>query len=152
MKPLVVLLVVFVLAVVAVQLITQQFDLSLAARIAMCAMLFFTAVGHFAFTKGMILMMPSVIPFKKELVYLTAVLEILLGIGLLIPDFTVYAAWALIAFFVLLLPANINAAIKHVDHEKGTYAGKGVSYLWFRVPLQLLFIGWTYFSSIKIWE
>lgn len=151
MKPLLVLLIVFAVAVIAIKLITQNFDLPLAARIAMCAMMVFTAIGHFVFTKGMTMMMPSVIPFKTELVYMTGVLEIALGVGLLIPAYSVYAAWALIAFFILILPANINAAIRHVDHEKGTYAGKGVPYLWFRVPLQILFIVWTYFSAIKIW-
>jgi uncharacterized membrane protein len=55
----------------------------------------------------------------------------------------------LIVFFVLLLPANINAAIKHIDYQKGTFEGQGLNYLWFRIPLQILFIVWTYMSAIK---
>jgi uncharacterized membrane protein len=114
-------------------------------------MLFFTAIGHFAFTKGMTLMIPSFVPMKMELVYLTGALEVLLGIGLLIPDLRIYCAWSLVVFFILLLPANINAAIKHIDYQKGTYDGSGTPYLWFRVPLQLLFIAWVYLSAIKMW-
>jgi hypothetical protein len=34
-------------------------------------------------------------------------------------------------FFVVLLPANINAAIKYVDYQKGMFEGKGLSYLFF---------------------
>lgn len=151
MKPLLVLLIVFAVSTAAIKFFTQDFDPPLAARIAMCAMLVFTAIGHFVFTKGMAMMMPSFIPFKTELVYLTGVLEIVLGIGLLIPEYTIYAGSALIAFFILILPANINAALRHIDHEKGTYGGKGVPYLWFRVPLQILFILWTYFSALKSW-
>ena len=151
MKPLIVLLVVFALSNLAIWLIYHKYDLLLSARIGMCAMLFFTAVGHFAFTKGMTMMIPSFVPLKTELVYLTGVLEILLGVGLLIPGLRVYCAWSLVVFFILLLPANINAAINHIDYQKGTYDGIGTSYLWFRVPLQLLFIGWTYLSAIKIW-
>jgi uncharacterized membrane protein len=113
-------------------------------------MLLFTAIGHFAFTKGMSMMIPSIVPFKTELVYLTGVLEILFGIGLLIPSLRMYSGWALIIFFMLLLPANINAAINHIDYQKGTFDGTGVSYLWFRVPLQILFIVWTYLCAIKI--
>lgn len=151
MKPLIVLITVFLISIVAIRLLTQKYDLLLSARIGMCVMLFFTAIGHFAFTKGMTMLIPSIIPLKTEIVYLTGVLEILLGIGLIIPGFRIYAAWVLIIFFILLLPANINAAVKHIDYQKGTFDGIGVAYLWFRVPLQILFIFWTYLSSIKIW-
>ena len=97
----------------------------------------------------MAMMMPDFIPYKFELVYFTGIIEIAAAIGLLIPKLKVITAWLLIAFFILLLPANINAAINHIDYEKGTFDGDGVGYLWFRVPLQILFIVWTYISSIK---
>lgn len=99
----------------------------------------------------MTMMIPSGIPLKTEIVYLTGVLEILLGIGLIIPGFKVYSAWVLIIFFIVLLPANINAAVKHIDYQKGTFDGNGLAYLWFRVPLQIVFIFWTYLSAIKSW-
>jgi hypothetical protein len=51
----------------------------------------------------------------------------------------------------LILPANIKEAIDHVDYQNATFEGKGLSYLWFRIPLQLLFIAWTYFSCIATW-
>jgi uncharacterized membrane protein len=149
MKPLIVLIAVFSLSLISIKLLTQKYDWPLAGRIAMCAMLCFTAIAHVAFTKGMTMMIPEFVPLKTELVYLTGVLEILLGIGLLVPNFTVFSAWALIAFFILLLPANIYAAIHHIDYQKGTFDGNGPVYLWFRVPLQLFFIGWTYVSAIK---
>jgi uncharacterized membrane protein len=149
MKPLLVLLSVFLLAFFAIKLLTQKYDLPLAGRIAMCAMLFFTAIGHFVFTKGMSMMIPSIVPLKTEIVYITGVLEVLLGIGLLIPSIRVYTAWILVLFFIFLLPANIYAALKHIDYQKGTFDGSGMSYLWFRVPLQILFIAWTYVSTIK---
>ena len=149
MKPLIVLMIVFLVSIFIIKLITQKYDLRLSARIGMCAMLLFTAVGHFAFTKGMTMMLPPIIPFKNEIIYLTGLLEILLGICLLIPRLTVYSGWVLIAFFILLLPANIYSAIKHIDYQKGNFEGNGLNYLWFRIPLQVLFIVWTYFSSIK---
>ncbi len=97
----------------------------------------------------MTMMVPSFIPYKTEIIYLTGIIEIIAAIGLLIPNFKENAAWLLILFFVLLLPANINAAIKYIDYQKGTFDGNGVNYLWFRIPLQILFILWTYMSSIK---
>ncbi len=149
MKPLIVLMIVFGLSVFALKLTIHKYDFPLSARIAMSAMLLFTAMGHFMFTKGMAMMMPGFIPFKTAMVYLTGIIEIVAAIGLLIPGLRVLTAWLLILFFVLLLPANINAAIKHIDIEKGTFNGSGLNYLWFRIPLQILFIIWTYISSIR---
>ena len=150
MKPLVVLLVTFAISLFALRVIQKQFNPGLSARIALSAMLMFTAIAHFAFTKGMTMMMPDFIPFKKELVYLTGIIEILAAVGLLIPNLRVLTGWLLIAFFIMLLPANIHAALKHVDYQKGTFEGSGPDYLWFRVPLQLLFILWTYLSVIRL--
>ena len=149
MKPLIVLLISFAIALLAIKLITGQFDFALSARIAMAVMLVFTAIAHFAFTKGMIMMIPEFIPFKKEIVYFTGIIEIAAAVGLLIPGLQVLTGWSLILFFLLLLPANINAAIRHIDYQKGSFEGPGANYLWFRVPLQILFILWTYFAAIR---
>jgi len=149
MKPLIVLLVSFVIALIVTRLIVGDFNVALSGRIAMASMLAFTAIGHFAFTKGMVMMIPDFIPFKKALVYFTGVIEILAAAGLLIYSYQVLTAWLLIVFFIVLLPANINAAIRHIDYQKGTFTGSGLSYLWFRVPLQILFILWTYYSAIR---
>jgi uncharacterized membrane protein len=149
MKPLIILMIVLGVSVFTIKLGTHKYNFPLSARIAMSAMLLFTAMGHFMFTKGMAMMVPGFIPFKTEVVYLTGIVEILAAIGLLVPQFRVLTAWLLMVFFVLLLPANIKAAIEQIDIEKGTFTGSGLKYLWFRVPLQILFVTWTYASSIK---
>jgi len=149
MKPLLVLLLTFVIALLALRLIQKQYDLALSARIALSAMLLFTAIAHFVYTEGMMMMMPDFIAYKKELVYFTGIIEILASIGLLIPNLRVLTGWLLIVFFIMLLPANIHAAIRHVDYQKGSFDGSGPNYLWFRVPLQMLFIFWTYVSVIR---
>ena len=149
MKPLFILLGAFIISLLATKFFAGEFDYSLSGRIAMSAMLFFTASGHFAFSKGMTMMMPDFIPFKRELVYLTGVIEIAAAIGLLISSWQNLTAWLLILFFVLILPANINAARRKIDYQKGTTDGNGIKYLWFRVPLQLFFICWVYFFALK---
>ena len=148
MKPLIVLLASFTFALIGIRLTLGYFDFTLAGRIAMSIMLLFTAIGHFAFTKGMAMMIPQFIPFKTALVYLTGIFEIAAAAGLLIPSLYTTTAWLLIAFFVLMLPANIYAAINKVDYQKGDNNGSGINYLWFRVPLQALFIGWVFCSCI----
>ncbi|MFY7900084.1 MAG: hypothetical protein ACOVNY_07855 [Chitinophagaceae bacterium] len=148
MKPLIVLVSVFSIALVLIKVTTQAYNLQLSARIAMCAMLFFTAIGHFVFTKGMTMMVPAIIPYKTTIVYATGVLEILLGVSLLIPTVSACAGWLLIFFLILLLPANIYAAMQQVDYQKATLTGPGLTYLWFRIPLQIVFIVWVYLSAV----
>ncbi len=149
MKPLLVLLLSFAISIFVIKIIKKEYDFALAARIAMSIMLVFTAIGHFVFTKGMAMMIPSFIPFKESFVYLTGLFEILIAVGLLIPRFKYISGWALLIFLVLMLPANIYAAINHVNYQKGTFDGNGLAYLWFRIPLQILFIVWTYVSAIR---
>ena len=149
MKPLILLLLSFALSIFVIKIITTEYDFALSARIAMSIMLLFTAIGHFAFTKGMSMMIPEFVPFKESVVYLSGIFEILLALGLLIPKFQTVSGWALVAFLLLMLPANIYASMKHVNYQKGTFDGNGLTYLWFRIPLQFLFIVWTYISAIK---
>src|SRR5699024_5030506 len=103
------------------------------------------------FAEGMSMMIPDFIPLKKEIVYFTAIAEIVGATGLHIPQFRMITAWLLIIFFILVLPANITASIEQVDYQKATSNGNGLIYLWFRIPLQILFIFWVYFSSINVY-
>jgi uncharacterized membrane protein len=48
-------------------------------------------------------------------------LKAALSVGLLIPQMRHVTAMLLIIFFVLILPANINAAIRKVNYQKGAY-------------------------------
>ena len=149
MKPLLVLISVFTVSLLVYKLFRNVYEFALSGRIAMSAMLIFTAMAHFVFTKGMAMMLPDFIPYKTEVVYLTGIIEIIAAIGLFVPNLRIITAWLLIVFFILILPANINAAIKHIDYQKGTFDGNGLEYLLFRIPLQILFILWTYLCAIK---
>jgi uncharacterized membrane protein len=148
MKPLIVLTLVFVLCL-GITAIIGHADVDLSGRIAMAAMLAFTAVGHFKFTNGMEMMLPPFIPAKKQIVLATGVIEILAAIGLLVSSTIKTTGILLIIFFVLILPANIYAAIKKVNLEKADYNGSGQNYLWFRIPEQLFFIAWVFFFAIR---
>jgi uncharacterized membrane protein len=62
------------------------------------------------------------------------------AVGLLIPATSRLTSWCLIAFFVAVLPANVYGALNRVGVGE-----HGPAYLWFRVPLQVLFIGWVWY-------
>jgi uncharacterized membrane protein len=149
MKPLLILAAVFLIAAATSRVAYGHWNLIFSGNLAMFVMLCFTAMGHFMFTKGMIMMIPGFIPFKKEVVFLTGFAEVLLGVALLVPQFRTVAGLMLIMLFVLMLPANIQAAINHINFEKGTYDGSGPAYLWFRIPLQLLFVGWVWYFALR---
>lgn len=149
MKPLFVLLCAFGASYVLYSLFGVEGTLMRSGRTAMSIMLLFTALGHFKFPKGMAEMLPPVMPARAALVYITGFIEIIAAIGLMIPAVQKETAMLLILFFILILPANIYAAINNIDYQKGTKDGPGKSYLWFRVPLQVLFIVWVYWFGYR---
>ncbi|WP_205410092.1 hypothetical protein [Flavihumibacter solisilvae] len=154
--PEIILLSVFFLTLIITKLRSKEYKFAFSGRVAMAAMLVTTGLAHFAFAKGMAMMLPDFIPFRMMVVYITGILELLAAVGLLLPRYVKLTGRLLIIFFVLLLPANIYAAINHVNLQTATYDGDGPGYLWFRIPLQAFFIGWVYLSSIKpsivIWK
>jgi uncharacterized membrane protein len=148
MKPLVVLVVSFLLSFGIIYCFTSVNNIILSGNIAMCIMLCFTAIGHFKFARGMAMMIPRFVPFKKQVVLITGILEIVMGIALLFETYRQAAGIAVVVFFMLMLPANVSAALKNVDYEQATYTGKGLKYLWFRVPMQFFLISWVIYFSI----
>ena len=52
-------------------------------------------------------------------------------------------------FFIAIIPANIKASMENINYQTGELDGSGLEYLWFRIPLQVFFIVWVFFSAIK---
>ena len=125
----------------------KRFSISFIGRTSLAFMLLFTGIAHFTKTNEMIAMLPSILPAKGLLVYITGIIELIGVIGLLSGKISRYTSIVLIVFFICVLPANIVGSLKRV-----ALGGmeNGPSYLFFRIPLQLLYIGWTYYFGIKI--
>lgn len=150
MKPLFVLLSLFTIGYVAKQLLgIDKLSIQFLGKLAMSSMLIFTGLAHFAFVEGMAAMLPEMVPFRIEIIYLTGVMEVMGAIGLLIGKYSKLAGVLLIVFLVAVLPANIYAALNHIDPTTGANDGPGPEYLYFRIPLQIFFIGWIYISAIR---
>jgi uncharacterized membrane protein len=149
MIPLIVLIAASGTALLVLRVNRGRIEYTRAAILGMSAMLLFTAMGHFMFTDGMVAMLPDFIPYKQIIVYFTGGIEILAAIGLQIPTLRRSTSLLLILFFMLILPANIKAAVDQLNYQTGANDGVGMDYLWFRVPLQLLFIGWVYVFGVR---
>lgn len=141
--------IVFLISLIILKIMTREYRFALSARLAMTIMLLATGIAHFVYVKGMVLMIPEYIPFRPTIVYITGIIEIIAGILLLVPRYQKKAGVFIILFFVLLLPFNIYATMLHVDMEKASYGGDGLLYLWYRIPLQVFFIAWVYFSACR---
>jgi uncharacterized membrane protein len=117
--------------------------LAVSAAHAMAVMLVITASAHFVPADvsvmpnhaDMVAMIPPVLPFPSLLVYVTGVLELLGALGLILAPARRLSGIALAILFVLVLPANIYAAVAHIP-----FAGDKPTPLWFRVPEQLVYI------------
>src|SRR5215475_13914087 len=79
------------------------------------AILFLVAgIAHFtALRKYYKAIVPKALPYPEAIVQITGVLEILGGIGLVIPPTSRLAGIGLILFLIAVFPANVVAARKH---------------------------------------
>jgi uncharacterized membrane protein len=106
--------------------------------------IFFVLAGanHFINASFYLQMMPPYLPWPLFLVYLSGILEVVLGIMVLIPSLTSIAGWGLIALLVAVFPANIHMAL-HPD----LFPSISPVALWIRLPFQGVFIAWAYWST-----
>ena len=149
MKPLFILLVVYIaLMAFGGHTAFDKGDI-FAGNIAMAVMLLFTAIGHFKFKTSMAAMIPLFIPKKVEIVIFTGILEIAFAVGLSIETSRYYSGIGLIVFLLAILPANIYAAKHQINYENLYQPGPGVKYLWFRIPFQLFLIAWVWYFSVR---
>lgn len=114
----------------------------------LAVMLVATATAHFVPPSvtvmpshdGLVAMVPPFVPFPGAVVHLTGALELLGAAGLVRAATRSTAGIGLAVLFVLMLPANIYAAIEDIPLN-----GDPATALWFRVPEQLIYI------AIALW-
>ena len=108
--------------------------------------IFYIIVGikHFQDPSWFVQIVPPILPYKYELVYISGFFEVLLGILLVIPKFQSIAAKGLMALLICVYPANIYLA-----QTNGAALGISPSIAWGRLPFQFVFIGLAYWHSKK---
>lgn len=101
---------------------------------------FFVFAGASHFTKKNFFMkaMPPYIPNHEEMVIISGIAEVILGIGLLFSKTQALAAWGIILLLIAVFPANIYMA------TSGKFTKIPQWLLWLRLPLQLVLIAWAY--------
>ena len=105
----------------------------------LCVFFVYFGIDHFINPDFYLSIMPPAFPLHAEAVYISGFFEILGGICVLIPSLRKLAGWGLIALLVSVYPANIYMAI-----NPEAFPEISIGLLYFRLPLQFLFIYWAY--------
>ena len=105
--------------------------------------LFMVGAGtlHFIRPDFYLNIMPPYLPFHLELVYLSGFIELVLGLLLLVPRCSRFAAWGIIALLIAVFPANIYL----YQNQDVLPAPPIIHFL--RLPLQGVFILWAYWHT-----
>mgnify|MGYP003345645913 FL=1 len=99
-------------------------------------------INHFVSTQFYVGIMPPYLPWHVELVYISGVCEIALGLALLVRRVERLAAWGMIALIVAVTPANLHMALHPELFPQFSVTG-----LWVRMALQLVLIAWAYWYT-----
>lgn len=101
----------------------------------------FAGVMHFKKARMFMRIVPAFLPFKKMIVWISGVVEILVGLLLIFNRFTAFAGKLLTWLLILVWPANVYMAMKKMPLKKGQKPMPAL--LWTRVLLQWPLIKWA---------
>lgn len=113
-------------------------------RIILAAFFIIAGLNHFINPATYLAMIPPWLPFPHTLNIISGLAEIAGGIGILIPKTRRAAAIGLIILLIAIFPANIHVAI---NGWEGNDFPRSI--LIARLPFQLLFIAWVWFSCLR---
>lgn len=97
-------------------------------------------VNHFVMPEVYLRMMPRPFPYPLEMVYVSGIIEILCGVGLLINKTRTIAAWATTLLLLAIFPANVFMALHPNSWDIPVWV------LYARLPLQFVLIWLAYIS------
>lgn len=100
-------------------------------------------IGHFVLTNMFTSVVPPYVPFPREMVYITGVLEIAGALAVLYKPLRHIAGWCLIALTICVTPVHIQMLI-----EADKYQSLGPVVLWGRLLFQPILI-WIIWASTR---
>ena len=108
------------------------------SRWLLAALMLGSGTLHLAWPAAYQKVMPPYLPRHFELVCLSGVIELVLGVLLLVPRWSRRAAWGVIALLVAVFPANV-----YLYQHQELVPGPPLLHL-LRLPLQAVLILWAY--------
>ena len=110
----------------------------------MAAFYVYAGIRHFTHPDFYLQIMPTYLPLHRELVLLSGIAEVVLGVALLIHPVTRLAAWGVVALLIAVFPANVHMWWAQVAIDGETLPG------WFhavRLPFQGVLILWAWWHT-----
>lgn len=102
--------------------------------------LFGAGILHFVQEPGFRKIVPKFLPFRKAIVLISGVFEMLFAVLLWVKKGQLLTGRLLALFMVAVFPANIYMAVKRIGLQPGKKANPWI--VWLRLPLQIpLIIG-----------
>lgn len=96
-------------------------------------------IAHFVKSGSYVKIVPPTVPFREAVVLISGAVCGILGVALLVPKFSRVAAWGIVVYLVAVFPANV-----HMTLHPEIFPMVPVWFLWARLPLQAVLIGWAY--------
>src|SRR5207249_681271 len=94
-------------------------------RIGICAVFLFAAIGHFFKTEQMLQMLPSWLPARRPLIYISGVVEVLFAIAVLAMPNPFYIGLCIIGYLIVtFLPTSTLPVIGSLS--AGTHWGRDI--------------------------
>jgi uncharacterized membrane protein len=113
--------------------------------------IFYLGAGilHFVNPSFYVEIVPPYIPRHRQVVFLSGVAEVGLGLLLLPRGTRRVAAWGLIALLIAIFPANLHQAMHQVQpaHAPAWMGTPSPAALWMRLPLQGVLILWAWWHT-----
>ncbi len=124
-----------------------QLPSTIGRRVALLMLpVFYVGAGilHFTSPGFFVAIMPPYLPWHLELVHLSGLFEIALGLAVLPVATRAIAGWGLVALLIAVYPANIHMAL---NPERFVEAGTSIGFIYARLPFQFLFMFWAWWAT-----
>ena len=123
-------------------MVQMKFKIKTISIIIMSLFYIMAGTNHFINPDWYVRIVPPILPFKTAIVYISGILEIILGSLLIFPKTRFIAGWGLIILLLAVYPANIYVALTNGEAMDITPL-----IAWGRLPFQFVLIGLAYWHS-----
>ena len=83
--------------------------------------------------------MPNYLPFHLELIYLTGIIEIFFGVGIILRSVYKITSILTAIYFLAILPAHIHVSLNGIE----MFGVSSQTLLWLRTIFQFVLIHWA---------
>lgn len=109
----------------------------------LAAFFLLAGITHFTQTDSFAAIVPPALPLKHLIVQITGAMELVFAVGLVVPKWRRITGWALSAFLLAVLPANIYMALAGIPFGELS----SPTALWVRVFMQFPLIALVLWAS-----